>query len=303
MVLIHCKYKGEEQQFLYETTVEIGVKDPIKELVEVHNLRLRIQRIKSEGDDLRPTETVQAPRQARARRGHPGGGGRRRAVPRGPTYCKDPIGKRTGDAPVPQAQATLRKALDDAAAAASKKQVEAKHPLTKRELMEHIDLIRGAIMIAYPMGLPEYDPVRIDIEEDEKPSETPIGIDILDETAQLWWAAKQMLLGNKLSVHVGRNEKTKVVAIADEEGAGSPSRENPITPEGSTPHARVLSQEAGGENHLEQNDEDDYTNSAWANSRALKNHFSGVGGGEAFPTGDWAVARRGSTAVRRSSYS
>ena len=31
--------------------------------------------------------------------------------------------------------------------------------------------------------------------------------------------------------------------------------------------------------HLAQNDEDDYTNSAWANSRALKNHFSGVGGG------------------------
>jgi hypothetical protein len=27
--------------------------------------------------------------------------------------------------------------------------------------MEHIDLIRGAVMIAYPMGLPEYDPVRI----------------------------------------------------------------------------------------------------------------------------------------------
>ena len=52
MVLIHCKYKGEEQQFLYETTVEIGVKDLIKELVEVHNLRLRIQRLKSEGDDL-----------------------------------------------------------------------------------------------------------------------------------------------------------------------------------------------------------------------------------------------------------
>ena len=31
--------------------------------------------------------------------------------------------------------------------------------------------------------------------------------------------------------------------------------------------------------HLAQNDEDDYTNSAWANSRALKNPFSGVGGG------------------------
>ena len=28
---------------------------------------------------------------------------------------------------------------------------------------------------------------------------------------------------------------------------------------------------------LESNDDDDYTNSAWANGNALKNHFSGVG--------------------------
>jgi len=161
MVLIHCKYKGEEHSFLYETTVEINVKDLIKELVEVHNLRLRLQRLKSEGDDLashgpcKPLdkqgldEDIQAEADGIE------------LPPRGPTYCKDPIGKRTGDAPVTPAQATLRKALDDAAAAASKKQVEAKHPLTKKELMEHIDLIRGAVMIAYPMGLPEYDPVRI----------------------------------------------------------------------------------------------------------------------------------------------
>jgi hypothetical protein len=29
---------------------------------------------------------------------------------------------------------------------------------------------------------------------------------------------------------------------------------------------------------LEANQEDDYANSAWADSRALKSHFSGVGG-------------------------
>ena len=163
MVLIHCKYKGEEQQFLYETTVEIGVKDLIKELVEVHNLRLRIQRIKSEGDDLATHGPCKPPDKQGLDEDIQAEADGVELPPRGPTYCKDPIGKRTGDAPVPQAQATLRKALDDAAAAASKKQVEAKHPLTKRELMEHIDLIRGAVMIAYPMGLPEYDPVRIDL--------------------------------------------------------------------------------------------------------------------------------------------
>jgi hypothetical protein len=46
----------------------------------------------------------------------------------------------------------LRKALDDAAMAASKKQVEYKKPLAKKDLAEHVDVIRGAVMIAYPMA-------------------------------------------------------------------------------------------------------------------------------------------------------
>ena len=139
--------------------------------------------------------------------------------PRGPTYRKDPTGKRDGCAPVESAATTLRKALDDAATAASKRQVEMKKALTKRELMEHLDLVRGAVMIAYPMGLPEWDPVRMDLEEDEKPSDTPVGADILDaQTAQLWWAGKQMIPENKLSDHVGRNEKTKIVAKLQKKG-------------------------------------------------------------------------------------
>ena len=52
MVLLHVKGKAEDQQFLYETTVAIGVGDLVRELVEIHNLRLRLQRLKMDGDDL-----------------------------------------------------------------------------------------------------------------------------------------------------------------------------------------------------------------------------------------------------------
>ena len=90
MVLIHCKYKGEEHSFLYETTVEINVKDLIKELVEVHNLRLRLQRLKSEGDDLASHGPCKPLGQARPRRGHPGGGGRHRAPTEGPDLLQRP---------------------------------------------------------------------------------------------------------------------------------------------------------------------------------------------------------------------
>ena len=46
MVVIHCKGKSEEHQFLYETTVDIPVSQLVKELVDIHNTRLRIQRLK-----------------------------------------------------------------------------------------------------------------------------------------------------------------------------------------------------------------------------------------------------------------
>jgi hypothetical protein len=36
--------RSEDQSFLFETTVEAGVTETVKEMVEVHNLRLRIQR-------------------------------------------------------------------------------------------------------------------------------------------------------------------------------------------------------------------------------------------------------------------
>ena len=46
MVVIHCKGKSEEHQFLYETTVAVPVSQLVKELVDIHNTRLRIQRLK-----------------------------------------------------------------------------------------------------------------------------------------------------------------------------------------------------------------------------------------------------------------
>ena len=51
MVLIHMK-RSEEHQFLFESTTSAQVRDVTRELVEIHNLRLRIQRLKFEGDEL-----------------------------------------------------------------------------------------------------------------------------------------------------------------------------------------------------------------------------------------------------------
>ena len=44
MVKLHVK-KGDESQFLYETTVEISVNQLLEELIPIFNGRLKVQRI------------------------------------------------------------------------------------------------------------------------------------------------------------------------------------------------------------------------------------------------------------------
>ena len=50
-----------------------------------------------------------------------------------------------------------------------------------------------------------------------------------DSTAQIWWAGKMMIPGNMLHEHVGKNEKTKIVAKLQKKGGGAPQREAPIS--------------------------------------------------------------------------
>ena len=60
----------------------------------------------------------------------------------------------------PALAAKLLAELDAAEQAASKARAARREPLTKAALLAALDLVRGAVMIAYPMGLPEWDFVR-----------------------------------------------------------------------------------------------------------------------------------------------
>ena len=44
MVKLHVK-RGDESQFLYETTVKASLDDVAKELVKIYNQRLKIERL------------------------------------------------------------------------------------------------------------------------------------------------------------------------------------------------------------------------------------------------------------------
>ena len=74
--------------------------------------------------------------------------------------------KRTGDAPNKE---NKEKVLDRTVAEVkcrmdAEENVKAGVALTFKVVRECLDILRGAVSIVYPMGLPEYDPVRMELE-------------------------------------------------------------------------------------------------------------------------------------------
>ena len=83
--------------------------------------------------------------------------------------------------------------------------------LTIEEINDKIANMRGAVVMAYPMGLPEWDTVKLAIDSVNGLEGTGVGNEIVDaESAQLWVAGKEFMRGQLVSDRLGKNEKTKV---------------------------------------------------------------------------------------------
>lgn len=199
------------------------------------------------------------------------------AVEKGQNYKADPTGRRIGNAPDATVAAVLTKTLEEAVEAQHSKHAANKTPLTVKALEEAIDKVRGAVMICYPMGLPDWDVVRQCLEGNEELAGTSYANDEFDpESSQLWFAGKMMIPENKLSDHVGRHEKTKVVVKVTKKGAGAPQREQAIDQTTQKEMMAFYHRKQEEMKKLADNQDDDYTASTWANPKSLKGHFAGV---------------------------
>ncbi|KAJ7530071.1 hypothetical protein O6H91_15G077700 [Diphasiastrum complanatum] len=146
-----------------------------------------------------------------------------------------------------------------------------KAPLTSRMLKEHIQNIKGAIMMCYPMGLPSHDSVQQELKGtcEAKESLNPL-------TTQLWWAGKELAKERRLCDHVGKNEKTKIIVKLQEKGHGPPQREPPIDAETQKAMMAWYYKQQQEQKKLYEDEDDSYANSEWANPKALKSHFQGT---------------------------
>jgi len=169
MVILDVKRSEKKNEFLFETTVKAKVGDVVQELCEVHNLRLKVLRLAvsckelAKHGPLRPEET----------RGIGDSIGQVSELDPnayGQPTNPDEHSYRTGCPPPPEVADVMHRTAEEAEAAVSVTLVAQRRCINAKVCKEHLDNMRGAVMIAYPAyhRLPVYDPVRSELEDKEE---------------------------------------------------------------------------------------------------------------------------------------
>ena len=217
MVKLHVK-KGDESQFLFETTVEQSVDECLQAVCKIYNGRLKVERVCSEIEFLAKSGTclpynMQGLTDEQISELKLVDEWSERCVPSGGyVERKDELGRRNGRAPLDKMCDVLEKTRADSKAKVSKDLVKYDQCLTEARVQEALDALRGAVTIVYPMGLPPHDPIRMEFENCEDLEGTQAKLDIIElSEASLWFSGKEMTTGKKLADYLGKNEKSKVI--------------------------------------------------------------------------------------------
>ncbi|XP_023025450.1 cilia- and flagella-associated protein 298-A [Leptinotarsa decemlineata] len=283
MVIVHIKHK-DVSQFLFETTLKTPVEDLVKTVVAIYNGRLKIDRICSEIDELAnhgtlfPPEILGLTEEQVEEMNLTDPWGEKCLPSGGHTYEKDPVGRRNGKKPTKAMQDVLKKAVTDAKEMISKNLVLQEKCLTTKIVQEAINLLKGAVTIVYPMKLPPHDTIRMEFENIEDLTGTQASLQVIDPTtAQIWFCGKEMYRdGKTVGDYVGKIENCKVIMKISKRGEGAPGREPIMTEEQRKElmlHAYRKQEEF---KKLENDDDDSYLNSDWADSGNLKKTFHGL---------------------------
>ncbi|XP_059171438.1 cilia- and flagella-associated protein 298-like [Physella acuta] len=282
MVKIHIK-RGDESQFLYEATLDTPMADILKDCAIIFNGRLKVDRICGEMEELAKHGVSLPPnmqgltdeqieelklKDEWGEKCQPSGGVK---------VNKDKIGCRNGQAPTPKMAEVLTKTIKEAKDMISKKKVEADVLVTQKTIQDALDILRGAVMIVYPMGLPPYEPIKCEFENTEDLSGKQASLEVIDiDQASLWWAGKELLSHKKLGDFVGKNEKTKIVAKIQKKGHGAPAREPVVSAEEQKHMMAYYYKKQEEMKKLEQADDDSYLDATWADKNELKRQFQGL---------------------------
>lgn len=287
MVILDVKRSEKKNEFLFETTVKAKVADLLKELCEVHNLRLKVLRLALTCKELAKHGPIR-PEETRGISADLSKVSDLDVNAYGKPSNPDEHGFRTGCPPPPEVADVLHRTAEEAESTVSVALVQSKRTLDRQTCQTQIDNMRGAVMIAYPAyhRLPVYDPARMELEDREELDGQSELQSVLDHTqTNLWWAGKELRTDKVLEEYVGRNEKTKIVAKLAPRSSGAPVREPRID---ENTHKAMLAhyyKKQEEQKKLGQDEDDSYLDAEWADPKALKSHLIGGGRPIAFRGG------------------
>lgn len=276
MVLVHVK-RGDKNEFLFETTCDTSNDSLIRELCWINNTRLRLAALADALPGLAKHGVAKSPNEQGLDQYQEG----YESKQRGEFYEPDPLGLRTGEGVGQHLTETLTQVAEDARQYLnSQRQIDLKVCMNRDKINEKLMNIRGATMMAFPMGLPNYDPVKslLDIEEVEDAlAESSSALEIMsEETAELWWAGKQFFRDQFVRDLIGKNEKTKIIVKLQKRGGGMPSREPAVSEDERKAMMAFYFKKQEELKKVAEDDDDDYMTSSWADPKALKNSLRGT---------------------------
>mmetsp|Transcript_29385 Transcript_29385/g.50720 ORF Transcript_29385/g.50720 Transcript_29385/m.50720 type:complete len:288 (-) Transcript_29385:69-932(-) len=268
--------KSNDDQFLYEASVQETNDELIAGLVAVWNKRLRLGLLVGAIRELAKYGPMKPQDEAgidTLKEQYEGA-----AMEKSEFYQADPAGVRTGNGPGPQLAETLERVCSDAEAALSANLVKQRTAVSMDLLDDKLANMQGAVMMAYPMGLPAWDTVALALEGDEGLDGTQASAELMDpETATLWVASRDFQRGQKVGDRLGWNEKTKVVAKLQKSGSGPPAREPVVSEEERKAMMAHYFKRQEELKKLAEASDDDYLASSWADPKAMKKSLQGTG--------------------------
>ncbi|KAI9922944.1 hypothetical protein PsorP6_001196 [Peronosclerospora sorghi] len=277
MVVFHVK-RGDSSAFLYETSVSTSNDVVIRTLCRLQNLRLRLAALSDALEGLGRNGFAK-PLQEQGRDADQEGAADKERRQFNEAH---PQGHCSGEGVSPQLRDVLARVAADAKMMLdSTTQVAHRICIKESELQEKLQNIRRAVAMAFPMGLPSYDPVKLMLDAEsaeEALANSSAVLDLLPEdTAELWWAGKQFVRDQNVSDLVGKNEKSTLVVKLQKQGGGAPSREPGVSEKERKAMMAFAFKKEQELQQLTESDPEDYMTPTWADPRALKNSLRGTG--------------------------
>lgn len=269
------KGNNPEHEFLYETTVEKSIDDLTREITQVFNQKLQVQRLAAAVRQL----AMYGPMKPENERGLS-----EQQIElqiqndQKVNTNEDPTGIRVGVASEGNVREVLVRTANEAESLVSVKQVAQNKLMKVSEIEEAVRNIRGAVMMAYPMNLPEYDEVRMILDGKEDLSGKDASKDVLDEeTTVMWFAGKIMQRDHQLKKYVGNNEKTKIKVKLSKSATQAPQREPRMDEDTKKKMMAMWYKKQEEQKRMAEEEDTTHDMSAdWANPHSFRQHVQGL---------------------------